>query len=274
LPFFGFYCIIIPNVCSWRLIVGECAMTDKTTNPVSLSGNTLKIIAAVCMLIDHIGHILLPEYIILRIIGRVSMPIFAYMVAEGCYYTKDRKKYFLTVFLLALVCQTVDYIYSGSLRLGILVTFSLSIALVYSLQYMKEQVFSDESSSVEKCQSIAIFLSVVAAVYVLTRFVSVDYGFHGCMLPVYAEALRQNRVNKSSLLEKVDMPSYRVLAFAAGLLILSVNSSGIQIYSLCSVLLLMLYSGKRGKKKMKWFFYIFYPTHLLVLEAIRFFFIR
>lgn len=57
-----------------------------------LSGNQLKIIAMITMLIDHIGVNLFPSVTIMRVIGRLSFPIFAYMIAEGCRYTRDRKK--------------------------------------------------------------------------------------------------------------------------------------------------------------------------------------
>ena len=69
-----------------------------------LTGNQLKIFALIVMTIDHIGHFLLPEFIILRIIGRLAMPVFAWMIAEGCTYTKNPSRYFLTVFGFGLVC--------------------------------------------------------------------------------------------------------------------------------------------------------------------------
>ena len=57
-----------------------------------LNGNQLKIIALIAMTLDHIGKMLLPGFTILQIIGRLAFPIFAYMIAEGCRYTKNRKK--------------------------------------------------------------------------------------------------------------------------------------------------------------------------------------
>ena len=97
-----------------------------------LSGNTLKIIAAVTMLIDHIGFILLPQYGFLRIIGRLSFPIFAFLIAEGCKYTKNKLRYFLSVFILGLVCQIAYYVAAQSLYIGVLLSFSVSILCVYA----------------------------------------------------------------------------------------------------------------------------------------------
>ena len=68
-------------------------MTTQVTVPASkgwgLSASTLKIIACILMVVDHLGAILLPQYMILRVIGRLSYPIFAYFIAEGCRYTRN-----------------------------------------------------------------------------------------------------------------------------------------------------------------------------------------
>ena len=62
--------------------------------PKFLTGNALKILAAIFMTIDHIGVMLFPRMLILRIIGRLALPVFAFMIAEGCKYTRNKKKYF------------------------------------------------------------------------------------------------------------------------------------------------------------------------------------
>ena len=96
-------------------------------NMKRLNGNQLKIIALVTMTIDHVGMYLLPQFVILRIIGRLSMPIFAYMIAEGCRYTKNKKYYLLLTLGVGLICQVVYWIAMQSLYQCILITFSLSI---------------------------------------------------------------------------------------------------------------------------------------------------
>ena len=63
-----------------------------------LTGNALKIIAAISMFIDHMGLIFFPGVELFRILGRIALPIFAFMIAEGCKYTKNRLRYFLSVF--------------------------------------------------------------------------------------------------------------------------------------------------------------------------------
>ena len=116
-------------------------MSEERKSICCLDGNMLKIIAAVCMLIDHIGVRIFPEAIILRIIGRMSFPIFAFMIAEGCRYTKNKLRYFLSVFLLGAACQIVYYLYDESLDMCILITFSLSILIIYAMRTSKTQFF-------------------------------------------------------------------------------------------------------------------------------------
>ena len=59
------------------------------------SSSTLKLLACLFMLIDHAGLLLFPRYKIFRIIGRLAFPIFAYLIAEGCRYTRNKLKHFL-----------------------------------------------------------------------------------------------------------------------------------------------------------------------------------
>ena len=74
-------------------------------NKIGLSNNQLKILAIITMFIDHFGLQLFPQLKILRIIGRIALPIFAYMIAEGCFYTKNRLKYLLQLLILGLGCH-------------------------------------------------------------------------------------------------------------------------------------------------------------------------
>ena len=99
-----------------------------------LSSNALKLIALVSMTVDHIGLILFPQYRVLRIIGRIAFPIFAYMIAEGCRYTSNRIRYFLTIFLLGAAVQVFFWLIRRSVYQHVLITFSMSIVLIFSVQ--------------------------------------------------------------------------------------------------------------------------------------------
>lgn len=214
----------------------------------------IKLIAAVTMFVDHMGLILFPQYKFFRIIGRLAFPLYAYCIAEGFRYTGSRKRYFLRVFILGLLCQVVYTIVERDIYLGILLTFSLSILLM-----TVQERFLSEWKNGKYVWGAAYLLSVIA-VFLLTRIVTVDYGFFGIMLPVVTALFP-------------DKPR-RITAFAICLSVLSLDAvyhgNSTQFYSLFALIPLLLYNGKQGKYKLKHFFYIFYPAHLVLLYAIDF----
>lgn len=215
-----------------------------------LSGNALKLLAALFMTIDHVGVLLLPHVIVLRILGRLALPIFAFMIAEGCRYTRNRLRYFGSVFALGVLCQIVYYLADRSLYFSILITFSLSIATIYALQDWKEQ---------KTPRSALVFFGAVAGVYALNRVFAIDYGFWGCMLPVFAAAFQKTAW---------DRPWVNLGMLGLGLLVLAADLGQIQYYALPALPLLACYNGKRGRWKLKYFFYLFYPIHLVLLQGI------
>ena len=217
---------------------------------LSLTGNQLKLLAAGAMLVDHIGLMFFPSVTIFRIIGRLAFPIFAFMIAEGCKYTRNRLRYFLQLFVLALGCQVVYFIADGSLYLSVLFTFSLAALTIFALQHCKAK---------PGAISFLLLATTVAAVYVLNQVFDIDYGFFGCMLPVFAALL--HGTTRDSLPMNTTM-------LGVGLVFLGVSTDWIQCLALMALPLLYAYNGKRGQRNLKYFFYIFYPTHLVVLEGI------
>lgn len=241
---------------------------EKNLNTFGISGNVLKILGAIFMLIDHVGVILFPNVKVLRVIGRLAFPIFAFMIAEGCRYTKNKLRYFLTIFILGFVCQVVYYLYDKQLKMSILITFSLSILAVYSLQFVKESLFNKKYGVFVKISSIIAFIAVIAGIYYLNQIFSIDYGFWGCLAPLFASLLvKPNNVN-FKVWDVIDNKFTRLIIFGIGLIILAIEMGNNQIYSLLSLLILFLYSGKKGKANLKYFFYVFYPLHLVCLECL------
>lgn len=105
-----------------------------------------------------------------------------------------------------------------------------------------------------------------AFVFVFCGTVPEDYGFYGAVLPVFPLVIRIQ-------LKKYDVEEHKkylmeLISFTAMLVILSFALGGIQFYSLLSIPFLFLYTGLRGKKKMKNFFYLFYPLHLLLIGLV------
>ncbi len=218
------------------------------------TGNQLKIIALIAMTADHLGMVLFPELTVFRIIGRLAFPIFAYMIAEGCTYTKNRKHYLGMMTGLAIVCQVVYFFAQGSLYQCILVTFSLSIGLIYLIDYTLQK--RSGAGMILLC----IFLMGVFFVTELlpeklsdTDF-KIDYDFWGVMVPVFIY-LSKTKLGKLTLT-------------AIGLVFVALSFGGIQWYSLLSLIFLAFYNGKRGTWKMKYLFYVYYPLHLALIYLI------
>lgn len=244
-----------------------------------LNGNTMKIIACVFMVIDHIGYIFFPTQMIWRYLGRISMPLFAFMIAEGCRYTKNRARYFCILSVLGITFQLVYYLFTKDTFFNIFITFALSVLMVFALQDMKKQLFSKDSRWIIKILSIFAFLGAVALVWGVckigerTNLYIVDYGFWGCLLPVFASLLDFHRISlpeKISFFQKADLLWVRVLCFGVGLLFFYLYTpyQSLMQYVFLSLPFLLLYNGTRGKYNIKYFFYIFYPTHLILLQGL------
>lgn len=218
-----------------------------------LSGNQLKIIALIAMTLDHIGVVLLPRVTFLRIIGRIAFPIFAWMIAEGCQYTRNRRKYLLSMLGLATVCQAVYFFAMGSLYMCVLVTFSLSIGLIYLMEDARQR------SGTAYLAPLAAFCGIFFLCRVLPDLIpyadyAIDYGLWGVLLPVmvYFEKEKNTKLRN----------------FALGLILIALHSGTIQWFSLLTLPLLAAYNGTRGKRKMKYLFYIYYPAHLVVIHLL------
>lgn len=231
---------------------------DAISKKFGLTGNQLKLIALLTMTIDHIGLFLVPGnsilYEICRIIGRLAMPIFAWMIAEGCRYTKNRLRYLLTMLGFGVFSQIIEFVFDNSLHMCILITFSLSVILIYALEYSLKK-----KSFFTLCLLGGTFLSICYTCVFLPGDIpylefDVDYGIYGVLLPVLIYVGR----NKQE----------KLLLAAMGLVPMAIHYGWLQWFALGSLLFLALYNGQRGRVKLKYLFYIYYPVHLGVLSII------
>jgi len=210
-----------------------------------LTGNQLKIIAMIAMTCDHVGLQLLPQLGLLRVIGRLALPVYAYMIAEGCRHTRDRKKYLLRLTTLAFVCQVVYFFAMGSLYQCILVTFSLSVCLIWLWDGRPGPLFYIA------CVSAWALCRVVPDLLPHTDF-RIDYGIWGVLLPwmIYVGSIK---------------------GLTVGLLLLALSYGGYQWFAFAAVPLLMLYNGQRGKANIGKLFYYYYPAHLVIIYLLSLF---
>jgi len=226
-------------------------MELKTISQSGFTGNQLKALALISMTLDHIGLILFPDILLLRILGRLALPIYAFMIAEGCRHTRSRKNYFLRMFALAALCQAVYFFAMGSLYMSILVTFSLSILLIWVIENYQERR-NLASQLMAFGTLLAVFFLCVALPELLpgTDY-GIDYGLAGVLLPVLVYFGRE-----------------KTKYLTAGLILLGLGYGGIQWFALAAVPLLGMYNGQRGTGRWGKWFYLYYPLHLVVIYGI------
>ena len=222
-----------------------------------MSGTFLKLLALVCMTVDHLGLVFFPGEIIFRQIGRLAFPIFAYMIAEGCHHTRRMGSYLGKMALCGAICQVVYYFAMGSLYQCVLVTFTLSIALIWLLKKARERNSGFWYFASLLGLGAVYFVTQMLAGYLPGTDFAVDYGFFGVMLPV---AVYLGRTKG----EKLTLAAFVLTALA-------MDTASVQYYALLTIPLLALYNGKRGKGLGKYFFYVYYPLHLLIIEAVAYF---
>ena len=212
-----------------------------------LTANQLKLLAMITMTVDHIGVQIFPHLAWLRIVGRLAMPIYAWMIAEGCAHTRDRKKYLLQLGGMALLCQLVYFFALGSLFQCILVTFTLSVVIIYAID-------SDAPGKAAFALCAALFITVFLPKLLPGTDFAVDYSIWGVLLPVAVYLARTHR--------------HKLIAAAILLTGLALDFGGVQGYGLLALFPLALYDGTRGKARIKWLFYLYYPLHLVAIYGI------
>ena len=201
----------------------------------------LKVLACIFMFIDHLGAIIYTDTDILRIIGRLSFPIFAFLMSEGYLHTKSVKKYMLRLLVFAIILQIPYSIATGEKTLNIFFTLFAGLLVVRIDDKVKNRILS-------------IFL--VGSVVFLANWLHVDYGYYGVLLIFVFKKFKDE---------------FALLAIAFFILNLSVmNLYEFQYYSIFALLFTARYNGLRGFTSLwsKYGFYIFYPVHLLLIYGV------
>ena len=201
----------------------------------------LKCIAIVSMALDHTGAVLYPSQIWLRCLGRIAFPIFCFLIVEGFFHTHDVRRYMGRLGVFALISEIpYDLAFRGVpleyAHQNVFFTLLIGIGMVVLLERNRER----------PVKAVILLLAMWLAVLIRS-----DYNFRGVLLIFVFYIFHESRW----------------LAVTAGGLWNFLYQGVIQKYGVLSVLPLALYNGERGRK-MKYFFYIFYPVHLLLLYGI------
>lgn len=276
-------------------------LLDKTTGCIQnleqrishiqfLTGNSLKVIAVLTMVIDHLCKIVLQWLLSnywgvmvdngqmsweqfqqidnfirfdLQSVGTIAFPLFCFLLAEGFQYTRDKKRYIGLMFIFALISEIpfdIGFFSEYSQMEGTFpfylkyqnVFFTLFLGLLTLV--CLERLSCKSEIRTEKIKSVILQVICVAVLALVAELIRCDYGMQGILYIAAFYVCRNHRI-------------YQVLLF----LLAYMGATGNQppLCTLLACLIILLYNGKRGKLKLKYFFYAFYPAHILVLYLIQ-----
>lgn len=244
-----------------------------------LSGYQLKYIALFSMLLDHIAVICQPTlpkivYFLFRAIGRLSFPLFCFILVEGFFHTGNRKKYQQRLFIFALVSE-IPYD---------LAFHYLPVTALQSLFHMEQPSFATVSAAFQQQNVLfTLFLGFTAMCCMetsqyrkntvsgnidiliifccLSEVFQTDCGAAGILCIYLFYSIYKKRGTCTELPLKFGLLGTLPAALP---LLTYVSPFPVQIFALTDSLLLRCYNGKKGRGN-KYLFYLFYPLHLLVL---------
>lgn len=242
-----------------------------------MNNSMLKIIACLLMLIDHMGAALFPEAIIMRMIGRLSFPIFAYLIAIGYSKTNSFSKYLYRLFIFAVVSQ-IPFSLAFSEEISIH-SFSDFLRFLVGTPSPHLNIFFTLAIGLiairvwDKGESIIGKIVAVSALGITAQVFSTDYGIYGVAMIVAFYIFRYSKI-KTVISQTIVF----LLFYASQILLAISNYPGIsvkliwfnQALSILALVFIFSYNGEKGRN-IKYLFYAFYPIHLLVIGLIKIF---
>lgn len=233
-----------------------------------LTGNQLKLIGIVAVLIDNIGAVVIQGGIlhgtnramyqaiiatpsghmwmmagqVCRYCGRLAFPIFAFLVAEEFARTRNRWEYSMRMLIFAVISE---------------IPFDLAVyhtSFYFKYQNMLFTLFLGAMVMMvmEHTRNIAVKVAGLAAGCALSWAIQADYNVIGILLIVVMYLFRHNDTAQ----------------LVGGIVICAVESISYYCISALAYVPIVLYNGRRGALQLKYLLYVFYPLHLIVLYGI------
>lgn len=221
----------------------------------------IKLLAITAMTIDHIALVFVPSasilYFMMRLIGRLTAPLMAFMLAEGYQYTRSRSRYLLRLLVFTLISQPFYFRLAFRRAPESLLEYcthwnvmlSLAIGLLIIMLY---------DSNIKSCKSIVLLGCVISLShfcdwsYLIPTWTIIFFCYDNTVMAVLfvlASIILQ------TLIWLPQYESFVVFSYQYG--------------TLFALILIMLYKGGRGtvqhNKLNRWFFYVYYPAHMIVL---------
>lgn len=219
-----------------------------------LTSASLQLIAIITMIIDHVGLFLCGNDLGMRLVGRLAMPLFCFMLAEGFLHTKGKRwKYFGRLAIFALISQLPFDLLSNSaaspVRLNVMFTLATGFAAMALIEYGKWAVIG-----------LPVF-------FIVAEYLHMDYGAYGIAMIVGFYLISKFLGKKKQKIWR--WLAYIVTFFTSTTIYVAAKQNATQLFALLAIIPIILYNGKLGKRLPKWFGYIFYPAHLLAIFIIK-----
>ena len=230
-----------------------------------LNANLLKLIAITAMTIDHFTDLIFPGYpmnpiaIILHIIGRLTAPIMWFFISEGFFYTHNVKKYMLRLFIFAIISH---FAYCFAFNISYIPSSIFNqTSVMYPLFIAVLVLYINEKTSINNIlKHILVFILVWSAFPANWSSIAV----------LSVIGMYYNRGDLKNQMKAI-IPWVLIYGIVSFFFVNKLYGI-IQLFVVLVYPVLKLYNGEKGKCKwMKWFFYIYYPLHLVVLGLLRIF---
>ena len=219
----------------------------------TLNGSTLKTIAVISMVIDHCAYFLMTsdtrQYEVMRCLGRIAFPVFAFLAVEGFLHTRNRMHYLHTLLGFAVVSEVPWLLLNGNDGThNVLFTLALGVT---TLIFLDKLIKSNRTLSI----------SVVLVMAYLAYYLGVDYDWRGMLMMAIFFILKSKGASHSPFRRLLQL----VFSFP-----LMMHYGIVGAMLACTVL--FMYDGSRGfiqGSVAKYGFYAIYPVHLRLIWFVR-----
>lgn len=232
----------------------------------TLNANTLKMLAIIAMTIDHMADLLFPNMqnnpiaIIMHIIGRITAPIMFYFIYIGFIHTNNLVKYIKRLFVFAIISH---FTYCFAFGINFIPfssgNFFNQTSIMWALAFSLVSLYIINKKKLENYKKIIIIILINIITF------PADFSCIGVMIVI---ALYENKdnFNKQMLFMMFWLILYSIISF----IFVNKTYGIIQLFSFLAYPILKRYNGQKGNAKwLKWFFYIYYPLHLLLIGIFR-----
>lgn len=252
-----------------------------------MSTTLLKLIALVLMLIDHIAEFIPGIPVWFHWLGRISAPLFMFCMVWGFHYTKDRKKYLLRIYVFGVLMGIIDVIFNNIfdkpyhyITNNIFVTLLMIGVVVWLIEYKRDDKKKGTKLILifSAIQVVTTIICAVAGRYIPLRGIEMLLGAitgnlifnEGSFVFVLLGVLMYfNKGSKKGIAKAYGIFClvFFILGLGAGFSIETLFMHNYQWMMIASLPFMLLYNGQKGKG-LKYLFYSFYPTHIVILFLI------